>query len=276
MMTIKVNFYLYLFFFFLYNLQGILYPSGSLLSQSAVLILIVQGLLAFQYALRMRPNPSFIHLWSVFVIFVMLVFIASDKVVYGTSYEMIGKVSVFGQFKGILVFLLTIYVAYTYARLYKVSENLIFSISIALIVLSLMRYGLNYYTLLNSPTIQSIEGFTNNASYNLVCSLALLVLVMRRSKGLAIGIFIVLAYLIMLAAKRGAIVCLFAVFLVSLFYYSRQNTFSMKKVLAAAVLFAIFSAAIYYIYMSNEYLQHRMEVMDHRGIGTRSVAYDVL
>lgn len=269
----KINFYLYLFFYFVYNLQGILYPTGSLLSQTSVLILILQGIFAFQYTLRMRRTPSFINLWSAFFIITAIVFVVSDKVVYGTIYEAIGEVSTLSQFKGILVFLLAIYVSYIYARKCEYNEKLIRNIVIALALLSFMRYVLNYQLM---QAELSVEGFTNNAGYNLVSSLALLPFVLRRRKILAIGIFILFAFLIMIASKRGAIVCMFVLFLFSLYYYSRQYHFSIKKYLVLSLFVVGFGVMIYSNYLSNEYLQNRMERMEERGIGSRSVAYRVL
>lgn len=256
--------------FFLYFLQGVVYPSGSFLSQSIILIYLLMGFVSFGGALLYRKNPWVVVVWEMFYLLLALSFLVSPPTVLGTKYEAIGQVSTFDQFKGITICVLSFFVSYYVALKKNVSEKNIIFIFFAFFLLSIIRF---FYSIgLHSDR----EFFTNNSGYFVVLILPFLPFVFRKHQLLGFISAILMSYLVISSSKRGAIVCLILGLLVFLYFYYKNRKLKFANVFSFVLLLLVSSYFIYETILANEYLLSRLEYTQESGIGTRSVAYGVL
>ena len=269
-----IGLFLCVFLFILYYLQGILYSEGSLVSQMAILLFLLIGLVYYGKTALYVHKPFFVSVWLVFYLMQAITFLFSPKVVFGTVYEAIGEVSTLEQFKGISAFSFSFCMGYVVSRkMGGVTEKAILYMGLAFFALAGVRY---FYTLNSLLTFLKADAVTNNGVYFLVGALPFLPFLMKRKKALALAILIASILLIMFAAKRGAIVCMLAALFFSLLYYLKSNKAKVKTFIIVIILFLGFGYLIYYAYESNEWLLSRMEFMQDNGIGGRGIAYPML
>ena len=224
-----------------YLLQGIVYPSGSIISQGLLLLFLIIGFISFVNTAFRGDNPRIVTMFIVFYAMIVLWYILSPKTVYGTVNEAIGEVSTLGQFKSASVVFLSFFIAYRYVKNTPEDRTSITIIAIIFYALALLRY---FYS--KSELLEERESFTNNAGYYFV------------------------------GAKRGAILCLIVVAIFSFFYYLKSNTISFKELLGILILFSAAVFLGYDSYISNDYLVYRIENTQEIGLGNRAIAYSSL
>lgn len=256
----------------LYYLQGILYPEGSFLSQGLILIFLLIGIYFYCKILTKAHLQTPVKIWIVFCAVQIITFLISPKFVIGTKYEAIGVTSTFSQFKNIAAFSLSIFIGLRIGK-QNSSSKLIAKIGLVLVGLCVLRY---FYTLSQLRELLGNKDVTNNAAYNFVTLIPFLPIMFSHYKRLTIfSIFIIISFTIA-GAKRGAIVCL-AVSLIFIFVWSyKKYGFSLKKFALGILAVISIGGFIVYRYQQNQYLQHRMEYMEKKGIGAREVGYTVL
>ena len=257
--------------FVAYYLQGIVYPSGSIISQGILLIFLLLGLSSFINSLLYRRNPNFVSFFILFYLMIALWYIISPKTVYGTINEAIGAVSTLGQFKSASIFSLSFFIAYSNALRNSVADTSIFKFAVTFFILALLRYLYSKFTL-----SQENESFTNNAGYYFVAFLPLIPIVVKQHKIIGFLMMLISIIAVFASAKRGAILCLLVVGIFAFIYYVRSNKLSAKHIIIAILCLCGVGILGYYSYQSNDYLIGRMEYMQEEGIGTRSIAYSIL
>ena len=257
-----------------YYLQGILYPSGSFLSQLFLMIYLLIGACCAFNMLFLNKADAQTYAWGAFVLMLSFTYMLSPSIVHGTINEAIGEVSTFLQFKESLSLSFTYFIACYAGRNGTISDKQLFYLGLIFFLMSFIRFNYTNTTLelKNDGNI----GFTNNAAYFIVITLPFLVFIYERSKILASVLLIISISLIIIGAKRGAILCLGASILFVLFYYLRKHEFNFTRY--TVVIFIVCSLGLYafMVYQSNEYLIHRTELTEQTGIGSRNVVYSML
>lgn len=256
--------------FFLYYLQGVVYPSGSFFSQSILLLYLLIGFVSLVGVVLYKKNPGVVSILVIFYLLLSLCFLASPSTVVGAKYEAIGSVDTFDQFKSITFCILSFFVSYYLSVKKDVSENNIVFVFLAFFVLSIIRFF--YSVELNSDK----EFFTNNSGYFVVSVLPFLPFVLRKNRVMGLISAVLLSYFVILSSKRGAIVCLALGLLILFYSYYKDRQFKIVNVFSFIIIFLIFVFFLYESILSNEYLMNRLEYTQERGIGARSVAYGVL
>lgn len=267
-------FYTAIALYFGYYLQGIVYPTGSLMSQTFLLLYLLIGIYCAFHTLFLSKANALSCIWGIFVLILSFTFLLSPPIVHGTMNEAIGEISTFMQFKESISFSLTYFIACYVGKNGTISNKQLFYFGIAFFLLSFLKFKYTGITL-EQENDGSI-GFTNNAAYDVAITLPFLVLIFKRSKLIA-GILLVLSItLIMLGAKRGAIVCLITIALFVLIYYLKNTKISLTKYLTVILIICSIGWYVNMSYQSNEYLMHRIEKTSQVGIGGREVAYTML
>lgn len=267
---------LFVALFVIYYLQGVLYPSGSLVSQIVISLFLLIGFVYYVKTVLYVHKPYFVTVWLVLYFIQVITFIFSPKEVFGTLYEAIGRVSTMEQIKGISAFMLSFCVGYVVARKggkEKISDNYLMYLGIVLFVLAFVRY---FYLMNRLRTTLEIDEVTNSSGYFFVKCLPFFPFILKRSRILTLIIWVLSIALVMFSAKRGAIVCMVASLLFSILFYMKQNKASVKSFLLAVVMFAVAGYFLYYAYESSEWLLTRIETMQDEGIGGRGIAYTTL
>ena len=262
-----------LFLFVLYYMQGILYTSGSLISQSSIFLFLLLGLFFYIRSCFLSRKPFCVTIWIFFFMIQALYFIFSPKMVFGALNEFIGSVSTFDQFKGIATFSLTFFIAYYVAQKIGVSDNFISQIGLILICLTFIRF---FYMTITIRTLLGREDFTNNVGYMMLTTVPYLPILFKRYKFITVLIFFAILTFIFLAAKRGAIISLISVIIFTLFYYLKKNRASIKSIIIILISCLILSVFVYYQYMSNVYLQFRLIETLEGDSSNRDIAYSQL
>lgn len=266
----------FLLLFVIYYSQGLLYPSGSFISQSALFLYILISVFCFLKLIILKNKPKFLSIWISFMILHCITFAFSPKVVYGILYEAIGEINIFDQFKGILIFLLSFIVAYYFAKKYQLSANVLIYFSVVFLVLAVFRFFYFFTTISFYDNDSLIGNVTNNTSYMVLSVCPYVPLIYSKNKLSAILVIFLISFLVILGAKRGAIISFTLVILSSVFYYLKSNKISIKTF----SLVSIFIGAIIYFaynqYLSNEYLQKRFDATLEGNSSNRDIAYNTL
>jgi len=256
--------------FLVYFLQGIAYPSGSLISQTILLLYVCIGAVCFVKTCLYKRTPLAVKTLILFYIFLTLSFIISPKAVIGTNYEAIGVVHTFDQFKNISLCILSFFIPYSTIVKKSISINNILFIFFTFLFLSLVRYaysiGLHYDN----------ESFTNNSGYYLVSLIPFLPIVIKKNRIIGVTSIIIITYLTILSSKRGAIVCLIISLAILIFLYFKNRKIKLLHILAFTIIICGLGVFIYKTIISNEYLISRLEYTADSGIGPRSIAYKTI
>lgn len=262
--------------FVAYYMQGMLYPSGSIISQGFLLLFLLIGFVFFVKLIPSIPsNPRFVNIWILFFLMLCFCFLLSPKTVYGSINEAIGTVSTSAQFKGIAMFSLSFFTAYAIARRQQFSDKWIFWIAMIFLAMSVPRFFYQLVTLTEAKETES-DGVTNNAGYIILSVFPYLALTLKRYKIMTAISALIIITIVIMSSKRGAIVILLTMLLFSLYYYFKTHKISFKSIAGVFIAVILLGAVIYNQYESNDYLQRRMEKTSEEGIGTRDLAYSML
>lgn len=264
---------IFVLLYVVYYCQGLLYPSGSIISQVVLFIYLLIGMFYFLKTIFLKYNPGFIKIWILFFIMQGICFIFSDKIVIGLVNEAIGEVSTFDQFKGIASFSLTFFVSYYIVRKKSVSENILVSIAVIFIILASIRFFYSAFMLRN---MLGRDDVTNNVSYIILALVSYIPIVYKQNKIISLSLIFLITFLIIMGAKRGAILSFSIVVIFSFSYYIKKTVLSAKIIVSMIIVVIAIIGFCYYQYESNEYLQRRIEQTTQGDTSNRDVAYSQL
>lgn len=250
----RFSFHLCIILYVIYYLQGIIYTTGSIISQTAILFFIILGIFYFFKTILLKNNPIIIWIWIIFFITQSLSFTLSQNEI---SSSMIGHISTLLQFKGIAAFSLTLFIGYYSAYKYNTfSDKHLFFIGLIFFILSFTRF---YYDKGQLLERYEREGITNNAAYFIVSSLTFLPIIINKHKIIGIIIIFMSAIIILTGLKRGAIVCFTASIIFLLYYYKRHLTLGIKSyILIVATTICLITYTTHTL-QSNSHIQKRIE-----------------
>ncbi|MBR4307919.1 MAG: O-antigen ligase family protein [Bacteroidaceae bacterium] len=270
----NIIFYAAIVLFIVYYLQGIVYPSGNFQSQICLtLYLLIDSYCAFHSLFLERAN-TLTYTWGTFILMLSFTFLLSPKIVHGTVNEAIGDISTFSQFKESFSLSLTYFIACYVGRNGTIINKHLFFLGVLFFLLAFLRFHHTGITL--EQKFDGNIGVTNNAAYCIAVALPFLVFIYDKSKLLAGTLMVLSISLIIIGAKRGAIVCLIVIALFVLLYYFKNTKTSLRKYLIVSLLICSIGWFVNMSYQSNEYLMHRIEKTSQVGIGGREVAYTML
>ncbi len=256
----------------IYMLQGFLYPSGSIISQSILLLILIIGSLCLLKSVMDRNIPTPIAVFAFFILMLSITYLVSPKIQYGWKYEAIGAVSTFGQFKNAISFSLLFFIGYYSGMKQQMSSKIMCAVFYILLIVTVIMF----FDQKNKLIIElGREGVTNNTAYRIVALIPFLPIAMNyiKKRYLCIGVIILMAILIIIGSKRGAILSMVICGAFSVFYYLLHTKLNAKKIIGILFLLFVSIVLIVYAIEQNEYLMGRLE---KSGIGTREIAYAIL
>lgn len=234
----------------IYFLQGSLYPSGSIISQLTLTILISFNSFFGIKVLGTKRKPIFISIWSIFIAIIIIGYLFAGDFT---------KPLFFGQLKNILYFMTALYPIYywTTKGVITLKDLRIFSFVMLPVLI------ITFYTNETNLKVElDREGVVNNASYMLVSLMPFLMLIKKRSVSLMI-IFLILSLLI-IGSKRGALaigmVTAMLIIYYNLKYIKGKNLLSKARNML--VIVGILSFGLYYlseVIESNFYIFERIQ-----------------
>lgn len=245
--------YLLLIIIPLYFLQGILYPTGSLLSQGLIASwFIIDIIFLLKYSIKPYKDE---------VAGVIILFCLMNTLYWLFSEKTIGVIATITDLKNILVAFLT-YFPFRYICKGNVINRIQFIIFlICLFVVFILSFYKNQYFLLEQASTD-ILGVTNNSAYKFVIMLPIISFLLPKNKILYGLLYIISLYLVIQGAKRGAILCLILQTLLMLIYFFRiSHKNYVRNIVFIAMFLTLVIIAANQMYESNEYLQYRIAGM---------------
>ncbi len=266
--------YVLMLLFLAYWLQGILYPSGSIISQTCLAGVLGIELVCSIFVFFDRNKPLPVTLAFGFFLLLFLTYLLSPSTVWGTANEALGEVSTFGQMRESAVFSLMLPTSYFLFKEFHYENRLIIIFSLGLLGLSVIRF---FYDQSQMMALLGKEDITNNAAYWFICALPTLPLLLKRIGGWwTLALFALCIVFILLGVKRGAILSLAVSALFSLCYYTWKKGLSTVHFFIALFIGVGIAILVGFVYENNEYLQFRLQQTGEKGIGTRDIAYEML
>ena len=251
----------------IYFLQGLLYPSGSIISQ---LTLAIYFLICLYYFIEIIPsnkkNP-FVNSLIVFLLMILLYYLFGQKVYIKANGESVNTIN---YLKGVLFAFLTFFPFYFFSKkgCLKRENLIIFFIIYGTITVFRFFYS---QTLLRNEYFQS--DVVNNAAYD-VLSLFPFIFLITDKKILSSIVFIFLFSIVLMGIKRGAIlISLIATIIYVLYLVKAGYKFKFRNFLTGLILLAFLGYFLHRFYSTNVFLQSRVLALLESGGSGRNVIY---
>ncbi|MBO7427343.1 MAG: hypothetical protein J6U08_01370 [Paludibacteraceae bacterium] len=264
MMVLKEKYilFLYVLMWFLYELQGLLWTEGNLLSQAIILTL--NGLSLYYVAmvnLKVVRKPAYIYVLNALLL--MFFF-------YGVVYMLDGEhhylgvvvYKPFNYLKGIMNSLLPIYVFYFFAWkgiLSKRYMQILTFFFFVVVMISYWSYEVDSKTLLEESGVER-EDVVNNMGYEFLCLFPILSFFDKRPWLQYLGIICVMTFILM-GMKRGAIligaVCMIW-FLMEMFRSAKRYK-KLLIVLVSAVVVVLISYLVWHLLQTSDFFNQRLQ-----------------
>lgn len=254
-------------------MQGILYPSGGGLSQATIIFIILIGVWSIVQEQLAPHRPFTVKMCLIFFLIQVIYFLWSPKQVEGVVNEAIGVVPTIGVLKNISMFFTGFFIFYHYTRKRALSTSQIAIMGLLFFILSIIRFFFGE-EMLREETMH--EENVNNAAYLVLATIPFIPFIYQYKKLLGYIVILGSVYLIIMGSKRGAVVALFTSILIAFLFYLKELRMSFWKSFFTTLVFLGILAVAYYSYLSNDYLQERVEQTQEIGIGAREMNYQIL
>lgn len=261
----------------IYYLQGVLYSSGSIISQCVLLLILMLSLYYVAISFTKYEMPAFLKVVATFlVIFVAYTLVSYlDPTPIYKNFCMEERVTSFNTLKTVLISMLPIYAYYHFSRKGLITESNISRYLLCLLALATIMFIRKQNELMIQTT--DVEEFTNNIAYDFLQLIPMLVFL----KNKLIWQYTTLAYIVifvLLGMKRGAI--LIGVLCLLYFIYQSYRIVSRKNKIRLVALVIIAIVGLSYFasdfIASSEYFQYRMEETLEGDTSGRNVIYSSL
>lgn len=255
-----------LFLFAVYYAQGSIYPSGSLISQLCILVILLISCVYFIYALMSENfNCLFFNVWTI------MVFMNVTGFILTADFSDNDQIDVF---KNILGCMLPFYPFYYFAKRNKLKEKhlvIFFIIILPLYFLQFFKFRKEIMILTDSDDPTTV---INNIAY-LFVSLIPFILLIKKNKLIAAALMAIMIMVIIQSAKRGAIIT--GIIGLIMFFYSLfksiNNQNKLRGYIIVIVVIALLSVFAYESYMSNEFLKYRISNLSEGNVSNRDIIY---
>lgn len=252
----KIFLYLLLGSIVIYFSQGSLYPNGSIISRSALVLWLLIDICYFFVYISKYRLLSFEKIIFVFWFVNTCYWFFSPKVQISDWGE---PLSTFNNFKSICWTFLTYYPIRYFTKKGLLTDKILSFFVLFVFIVFVMSFFSYRARLLYEYNRDAI---TNNMGYRFVSLLPLLGIFRKPKYTFAfIGISI---YFIIMSSKRGAILCGILAF-IFLFIYSLAGVPRKKKFQYSILVLGVcclFVYLLYDVFLSNEYLMQRLSNME--------------
>jgi O-antigen ligase len=260
----KIIIYLLFALLALYFMQGVLYQSGSTVSQFTLLCIFAISFIYFIISL-FHKKDAFYFFWMLLLIINSVYFIVTGH--YGDYW--------FQWYKNILFINLLYYPFYYFASkgaLVKKDMLALFVMSIPVAIAQWFVYFVHREIIADASSL-STNDITNNASYFFALLIPFVFLFNKKRQILAWLSVAFLFYFVLIGAKRGAILVALMSILCFLRYQLKRSKVSAKTILGVLTGIVVVVIVAITIYQNNEYLQYRFEETQTGNSSSRDYIY---
>lgn len=275
--TKEIGCFLYLFFWCLYWLQGMLFPSGSIVSQTILAGLLFVSLISFIVANLQYKLPSVLKVMSLivflFMIYGVYAIIKGERFVIEESGTT--GVTAMGTLKNSLISLLPIYSIYIATIKGVLTEKALRKWTIVFFWVAVVCF---YESQSNTMILLGRDEVTNNSAYSVLAIIVLLPIFNKKTLVQYIILAVCLFY-VLIGMKRGAFVCGIVATIWFLYYSLRSVKKSVSVIKVFILTIAIIFLALYvfnYMLESSDYFNIRIESTLTGGSSPRNEMYSLL
>ena len=277
-MKIKFSFYLYIFLWTVYSLQGTLYSHGSVISVASLALVMVLSIYYYCYVNVRYKLPAPLKILSVLVGIWTLYGLEPILSRNGQSAFLVQP---FSYLKSIYMSLLPVYAFYFFTKKGIITEDSLRRLFMLFLVLAIFSFYDYRATALNA-VVGDREEVTNNAGYVVVSLLPLIPVFWRRPfwQYTLLGICLVF---VLIGMKRGAIIAgaLSAIWIISNSFRQARSVGKRKRwrnvlvrVVATIAVVSVVVYAIQYMLTTSDYFNWRLENTIEGNYSGREVMYD--
>lgn len=266
----------YIIIYLVYNLQGLLYPSGSIISRFFLFLYITISLWYYFKLLLNYKLPSLLKATNVFflllVVYGLFEFVSGDIVIIKESGSVVNR---WEYLKSLLVSFPPIFVFYYFSKTGKLTLSSLKKWSfVFLVFVSLYFYRFHQDALIRLSQSRIDDGVVNNGSY-LFLSLLPLSLILKDKPILQLFYITYCLLFIILSAKRGAILIAFVCILLIAYYSFRSSSIKQKSwtIFASAILLFALYFFIQRFVLSSDFFVYRIESTLEGGSSVRRELY---
>lgn len=260
-----VSLFVYFTLWCLYNLQGPLYPAGSIISKLLLVILLVWSfVIMLKVNMHERNMPRFFTALNVFLLVTTIygaILIMSGQDLYITEGIYI-KAANTDYLKQIYISLLPIFVLFYYSRKGNVTIQHVFTFIIILLLINIIGF---FYTRTQSILYaaygsRNADGFTLNIGYKFL-ALFPLILIYERKRFLQYVLVMLALVFVILSMKRGAILIGAVSFILFLLFTLKSTSGNKRKIVAFMSLLALIATVyiVNHLLVTNDYFVSRIE-----------------
>lgn len=239
----------------IYFSQGAFYPSGTIISKISLLIVFAISFVYFIDEALKKNQVVVARLLSLFCVLHLVGYLVGFN--YDGTY--------FSQIRNIFSSLLPFFAIFSLTKKGYVNEKHLKVFFLVMLVVSTILF-------FKSKTLLSIEqdreDVVSNVGYRFVMLMPF-VFLMSRNKLVSTGVLLVMFFLTVQSAKRGALIT-FGLGAFIYFLFALVDSPKSKRLQNIVVSLIIFIIALYFIYdfvQSNEFLMRRMEGISSGGSG---------
>ncbi len=250
--------------FLVYNMQGIFYESGGVVSQSLIFLVILISFISFIKVIVSFSGDKIVSIWATFIFLNIFYYFISGN--WSRSLDV-------NHLKGILCGMLPFFIFYDSGRKGKdLSKNFKSFFIIALIVTIASYYRNKSQFMIEYQT----ENVVNNIAYSFI-PLIPFIFLFKGKIILQYGFLLLIAIFIIFGSKRGAIVS--GVFSMGCFMYYVYRDTSNKSIYKKILLFALSLIVVYityYTFLENNFVLRRFELVSEGQTSNRDVIYRMI
>ncbi len=251
--------------FAVYHLQGSIYPMGSIISQFAILLILLISGIYFAKTLLIKNNKNiFYYAWTLLLLLNIIGFILTADFSNERHPRM---------FKNILGCLLPFYPFYYFANQDNLNKTDLIRFFLIMLPIGIMQFLFNRNQFMSLSTTLDDQNMVNNLAYFFVGLMPFTFLIRNRIFSmLLMGMIMIF---IIQGAKRGAIVS-GSVGLLIYFYYQISSVEKNKQIGSYAIVLVmviILGFVVYETFLSNEFLIRRMISIAEGNTSNRDIIY---
>lgn len=255
---------LQLILYLIYILQGSLYARGSMISISALILVIIIGTTFLFRSFLLRRKQGFFVAWTLFLFINILYFIL------GQDYAHLDML------KSIMICSMGFFPFYYLGSVGQKFDRVFFYFLLGSMIAAILSFYNNEQSILLDNIIANEENIVNNVAYSFVWLIPFLFFI-KKNLLVKVGFLLLIIFFIIQGAKRGAIITGGLGCIMYLYYFFKENPIRgfLKSIFMLSIIVAI-GYYCYHIYEENEYLISRMTALSEGNSSGRDGIYRTL
>lgn len=249
----------------IYFAQGAFYPTGSIISRtSLLLIILISGVYWIKSLLLKSPKSGYYIAWTILLLVNILGYIFTGDPTSDFN---------FGEIKNILLVALPFYPFYYFSKRGEIQKKRLIWFFIIMLIVSIADYTFNRNLIISQRYLYN-DDLVNNVSYNFV-RLIPFVMLFKDKKTISMVLSLIIMFFIIQGAKRGAIVSGIVGFIFIAYFHLKTIDKKHKNRNTIIVVLGVILLGVvgYKYFQQNEFLIQRMQLMVDGDSSGRDIIY---